>query len=54
MTNSITEIFKNAMQLLEWWVTLDLYTYMTVCPSVGKGLHALPCHSTLGEPEGVS
>ena len=51
VTNSITEIPQVRVQLLEWQVTLHLSTHTTACTGVGKQLHTLPSHPTLGEPQ---
>ena len=63
-STSITEILEVVARLLEWRATLHLYQYdsmyrcgglhctcicTTVCTGVGKRLHTLSSHPTLGK-----
>ena len=54
MTNSINEIPKVGVQLLEWRATLHVYVLQYTYTGVGKRLHTLPSHQTLCEPQGFS
>ena len=54
MTSSRTEIPEDRVQ--EWpdWRVARALVCLTVCTGVGKQLHTLPSHPTLGEPRSSS